>query len=134
MRVSVRNERRRRFKLPLPSSRAVYHTATYTSQRKDAPGPSLLTSFSKHIRQGSRDCAGRVKHFLTIVHDAHGAVLWKNNQIHAGEALLGALDNVANLPRILHDFFVRVESRHGVLKDADPDRVCRRRRCCWTEQ
>ena len=57
------------------------------------------------------------------IHDPHCRVLWEDNHVHSRETDLGALDNFTNLFGIGHDFLIGVQSRHGVLKDADPDSV-----------
>lgn len=76
-------------------------------------------------RQRSRNGTGRIEHFFSIVHDAHGGIFGKDNQIHAGQSDFGAPDNFAELFGVGHHFKVGMEAGHGVLKDTHADRVGR---------
>lgn len=119
----------------------------FARQTKYSPHPGFLASLAKHVRERAGNVAGRFQAFRSIIHDPHGAVenyfvslfqqgsiihkpqenhvpvLGEDNEIHARETNLDSLNNLADFLGILHYFFRGMETRHGVLKDADTDRV-----------
>ena len=65
-----------------------------------------------------------IKHFLSVVHDPHGGVLGKDNEIHTWEARLDTLNNLTNLFGVIHHFLISMETGHGILKDTYSDSIC----------
>ena len=121
-----------------------------SGEGKDAPDAGLLARLSKGVRLGPGDGGGGRHHLLLVVHDALGRVLWEDDQVHARQALLCTLHDLADLAHVghhlctrrtrqgissgdgaispalsrsSHHLLMRVEARHLVLEDASPDRV-----------
>eukprot|EP00804_Cyclotella_cryptica_P013116 CCRYP_002384-RA/>CCRYP_002384-RA protein AED:0.17 eAED:0.17 QI:1345/0.5/0.66/1/0/0/3/0/142 len=88
-------------------------------QTEHSPHLSFPASLRKHISQWTRDITRRVKHFVTVVHYAHGGVFREDNEVHSGKAEFGSFDDGADLTCIGNDFFGGVETRHGVLEHTD---------------
>ena len=67
-----------------------------------------------------------LEHFLPVVHDSHGRIFRKDDEVHPWQSNLDTLDDVTDLFSIRHNFLVGVQAWHGVLEDTDTDRVVRR--------
>ena len=66
---------------------------------------------------------GGLVHLLGVVHDPVRAVLGEDDQIHAGQADLHALDHLADLAGVVEHFLLGVQARHLVVDDRDADGV-----------
>lgn len=60
-------------------------------------------------------------------HNALGRVLGEDNDIHARESNLRALDNLTDFLGILHHLLGGVKARHWVLENAAPNGIVRAR-------
>ena len=98
----------------------------FARQAEDAPRLRLLARRAERVGLGPRDRRRRREHLGLVVHDALRRVLREDDQVHAGQPLLRADDEVADPLDILHHVLLRVEPRHLVLEDADTDSVRRR--------
>jgi len=67
-------------------------------------------------------CGGFV-HLLGVVHDAVGAVLGEDHQVHTGQALLHADHHVGDLACIGQYFGLGVQARHLVVDNGNADGV-----------
>jgi len=92
-------------------------------QREHAPDLGLAARRREDFRLGARNGGGGVHHLLAVVHDAVGAVLGKDHQVHARQAGLHADQHVGDLARVVQHVGLGVQARHLVVDHRDADGV-----------
>ena len=93
-------------------------------EREDAPGPVALRQASaKIVGLLAGDRRGGLHHLLGVVHDAVRAVLGEDDQVHAGQADLHAVDHLGDVAGVVEHLFLGVQARHLVVDDRDADGV-----------
>mmetsp|Transcript_47660 Transcript_47660/g.115704 ORF Transcript_47660/g.115704 Transcript_47660/m.115704 type:complete len:238 (+) Transcript_47660:624-1337(+) len=93
---------------------------------EDAPDLALLASLGQLVRLWAGNLDGRRHALVLVVHDAVRRVLGEDDEVHAGQALLGALNELAYAVDVLVDLLQVVQPGHLVLEHAGPDGVWRR--------
>src|SRR5262249_15573206 len=86
-------------------------------------GPIAPARLGEDGRFLAGDLRGRVHHLPTVVHDAMRAVLREDDEVHAGQADLHAVDHASDVAGVVENFCPRVQTRHLVVDHCDADGV-----------
>src|SRR5450830_231289 len=92
-------------------------------EREHAPDFGLAAGLGKDLGLGTGHGGRRVIHLLGVVHDAVGAVLGKDHQVHARQAGLHADQHVGDLACVVQHLGLGVQARHLVVDHRHTDGV-----------
>src|SRR5262249_16336625 len=92
-------------------------------QREDSPGLVALARLGEDVGDIAGDGDGRVHHLLVVVHDAVRAVFGEDDEVHAGQADLHAVDHLGDILGVGDHFLHGVQARHLVIDYGDADGV-----------
>jgi hypothetical protein len=92
-------------------------------EREHAPHLGLAAGGGEDLGLLARHAGGRVVHLLGVVHDAVGAVLREDHQVHARQAGLHAHQHVGDLACVVQHLGLAVQPRHLVVDHGDADGV-----------